>query len=215
MAAPRALHPAADLRRALHGHFDLDEPEPFRLYSVDFMKDDTGGVPAWNGDPASFEAFATACKWYTLSLKESERRQAASRVWQRLQGAAKSVVRHLDPSEYDATNGLDKLLEALRSSPLQRLPVSDSLERTSRSCSCEKRNFSQSFNSLSNEPGLSESAHPLWELGQLPGNMNHQHPHRGHLLDPLGRLRRTRQLPNIEDPWRLISLVMIFEGTAC
>ena len=107
LAAPRALHPAADLRRALHGHFDLDEPEPFRLYSVDFMKDDTGGVPAWNGDPASFEAFATACKWYTLSLKESERRQAASRVWQRLQGAAKSVVRHLDPSEYDATNGLD------------------------------------------------------------------------------------------------------------
>ena len=122
----------------------------------------------------------------------------------------------------------DKLLEALRSSPLQRLPVPDSfsrlewwsnmrdsLERTSRSCSCEKRNFSQSINRLSNEPGLSESAHQLWELGQLPGNMNHQHPHRGHLLDPLGRLRRTRQLPNIEDPWRLISLVMNFEGTAC
>ena len=71
-------------------------------YSVDFMKDDTGGVPTWNGDPASFEAFATACKWYTLSLKEGERRLAESRVWQRLQGAAKSVVRHLDPSEYDA-----------------------------------------------------------------------------------------------------------------
>lgn len=93
----------------------------------------------------------------------------------------------------------DKLLEALRSSPLQRLPVPDSfsrlewwsnmrdsLERTSRSCSCEKRNFSQSINRLSNEPGLSESAHQLWELGQLPGNMNHQHPHRGHLLDITG-----------------------------
>jgi len=62
----------------------------------------------------------------------------------------------------------------------------DSLERTSRSCSCEKRNFSQSINRLSNEPGLSESAHQLWELGQLPGNMNHQHPHRGHLLDITG-----------------------------
>lgn len=35
--------------------------------------DDNGGAPTWNGDPASFEAFATACKWYTLSLKESEK----------------------------------------------------------------------------------------------------------------------------------------------
>ena len=52
-------------------------------------------VPTWDGDPASFEAFVTACKWYASSLKESERKLAASRVWQRLRGAAKSVVKRL------------------------------------------------------------------------------------------------------------------------
>ena len=92
-------------------------------------EDHYSSIPTWNGDPAAFEAFVTACKWYTLSLKESERKQAASRVWQKLQGAAKSVVRHLDPMEYDAVNGLDKLIEVLRESPLQRLPVPDSFTR--------------------------------------------------------------------------------------
>ena len=86
-------------------------------------------VPTWDGDPASFEAFVTACKWYASSLKESERKLAASRVWQRLRGAAKSVVKHLDPADYDSLTGLDRLIEVLRASPLQRLPVPDSFSR--------------------------------------------------------------------------------------
>ena len=86
-------------------------------------------VPTWNGEPSSFEAFATSCRWYVRGLKETERRLAASRVWQRLSGAAKSVVRHLDPVEFDKEGGLDKLLGILRASPLQQLPVPDSFGR--------------------------------------------------------------------------------------
>ena len=86
-------------------------------------------VPTWDGDPASFEAFVTACKWHASSLKESERKLAASRVWQRLRGAAKSVVKHLDPADYDSLTGLHRLIEVLRASPLQRLPVPDSFSR--------------------------------------------------------------------------------------
>jgi len=86
-------------------------------------------VPTWNGEPSSFEAFATSCQWYVRGLKETERRLAASRVWQRLSGAAKSVVRHLDPVEFDKEGGLDKLLGILRASPLQQLPVPDSFGR--------------------------------------------------------------------------------------
>ena len=52
------------------------------------------GVPVWSGDPVDFEAFSIACRWYEKSLKESERKQAASRVWARLAGPAKAVVRH-------------------------------------------------------------------------------------------------------------------------
>ena len=97
------------------------------------MPSDAGGdVPTWDGDPSSFESFATSCKWFEASLKDNEKKLAAPKIWQRLSGSAKSVVRHLDPSEFGATNGLQKLLDVLRKSPLQRLPVPDSFQRLER-----------------------------------------------------------------------------------
>lgn len=91
------------------------------------MGDNT--VPTWDGDPTTFETFSTASRWYERSLKENERKLAASRIWQKLTGAAKSVVRHLDPGDFDDSNGLTKLLNVLRESPLQKLPVPDSFSR--------------------------------------------------------------------------------------
>ena len=89
-------------------------------------------VPTWNGDPASFESFVTACEWYSTGLKDAERKLAASRIWQRLTGAAKSVVKHLNPTDFDSPAGLNKLLAILRDSPLQKLPVPDSFSRLER-----------------------------------------------------------------------------------
>ena len=89
-------------------------------------------VPTWSGDPADFESFVQSCKWYERSLKSSERCQAAARVWSRLQGAAKSVVRHLDPEEFTGDDGLLKLLSILQASPLQQLPIPDSFSRLER-----------------------------------------------------------------------------------
>ena len=86
-------------------------------------------VPTWSGDPAEFETFSVACRWYVKSLKDSERKQAAFRVWAKLQGPAKAVVRHLNPDDYESEEGLSKLLEVLRTSPLQQLPVPDSFKR--------------------------------------------------------------------------------------
>ena len=86
-------------------------------------------IPSWDGDPSSFEQFVQDCKWYESSLKTTERNLAASRIWRRLSGAAKSVVRHLNPADYDTTTGLQKLLDVLRASPLQQLPVPDSFSR--------------------------------------------------------------------------------------
>ena len=51
-----------------------------------------------------------------------------ARLWGRLQGAAKSVVRHLDPDAYDDESGLARFLNVLRASPLQQLPVPDSFQ---------------------------------------------------------------------------------------
>ena len=86
-------------------------------------------MPVWSGDPSEFEAFCIACRWYETSLKENERKQAASRVWAKLHGPAKAVVKHLNPEEYESIGGLRKLLEVLRRSPLQELPVPDSFRR--------------------------------------------------------------------------------------
>lgn len=52
-----------------------------------------------------------------------------ARLWSRLQGAAKSVVKHLDPDQSESESGLQAFLQVLRSSPLQQLPISDSFNR--------------------------------------------------------------------------------------
>ena len=76
---------------------------------ADTMPDHGAKVPAWNGDPSSFEQFVQDCKWYESSLKQSERNLAASRIWRSLTGAAKSVVRHLSPADFDSQHGLQKM----------------------------------------------------------------------------------------------------------
>ena len=102
------------------------------LKDIAAMPEEAGYVPTWSGDPSAFESFVVSCKWYERSLKDTERKQAAARVWSRLQGAAKAVVKHLDPDEYSGEDGLTKLLQVLRTSPLQALPVPDSFSRLER-----------------------------------------------------------------------------------
>lgn len=52
-----------------------------------------------------------------------------ARLWGKLKGAAKSVVRHLDPDAFEGKDGLEKFLPVLRDSPL---PVPDSFSRLER-----------------------------------------------------------------------------------
>ena len=100
-------------------------------------KDD--GVPCWSGDPGEFESYATACKWYQRTTKEADRGLVVARLWSRLTGAARSVVKHLDPESFEGQDGLSKFLEVLRSSPLQQLPISDSFTKLERWNSLRRR----------------------------------------------------------------------------
>ena len=86
-------------------------------------------VPSWSGDASEFESYVTACKWYAKATKESERGLVVARLWGRLRGAAKSVVRHLDPDSFEGDGGLLRFLAVLRESPLQQLPIPDSFSR--------------------------------------------------------------------------------------
>ena len=105
---------------------------PVTAATFGMSKDYVADVPSWNGDPGSFLAFETACRWYEKTLKEGERRGAAARVWSCLTGPARSVVKHLSPDEFDAAGGLEKLLQVLRASPLQTLPIPDSFSKLER-----------------------------------------------------------------------------------
>ena len=69
------------------------------------MPGETSEVPTWDGDPSSFESFVTSCRWFEAALKDNEKKLAAPRIWQKLSGSAKSVVRHLDPGSSVATEG--------------------------------------------------------------------------------------------------------------
>ena len=99
-------------------------PQPQMIHGAD--------IPCWSGDPTEFETYATACKWYQKGTKENERKLVVARLWSRLQGPAKSVVRHLDPDLYEGADGLSNFLEVLRASPLQQLPVPDVFSRLER-----------------------------------------------------------------------------------
>eukprot|EP00435_Cladocopium_sp_Y103_P026016 s60_g6.t1 len=101
----------------------------YSLLNLGFIIDVCHEVPSWAGDPADFETFATACRWFERSLKDNERKAAASRVWAKLSGPAKAVVRHLDPDQYEGTDGLSRLVDVLRKSPLQALPGPDLFKR--------------------------------------------------------------------------------------
>ena len=84
-------------------------------------------VPNWDGDPNSSERFAIACKWYSFGLKDNERHLAAARIWNKLTGPAKGVVRNLSPEEFAGQDGVTKLLEVLRDSPLRSCPFRTAL----------------------------------------------------------------------------------------
>ena len=86
-------------------------------------------IPTWSGDASQFEAYATACRWFQKATKESDRKLVVARLWGKLTGSAKSVVRHLDPDAFEDDTGLARFLDILRQSPLQQLPVPDSFNK--------------------------------------------------------------------------------------
>ena len=91
--------------------------------------DKNAAVPTWDGCPSTFESYVTAAKWYERGIKSSERQLVVARLWGHLTGAAKSVVRYLEPEQFEGDDGLARFIDILRQSPLQSLPVPDSFTR--------------------------------------------------------------------------------------
>ena len=87
--------------------------------------DPTPGVPSWNGDPDRFPTFTQECAWYLASLKENEKALAVARVWANLRSSAKLSVSRLQTSDFSGADGLERLIEYLRQTPLAKQPLPD------------------------------------------------------------------------------------------
>ena len=90
------------------------------------------GVPVWSGDPLKLDEYETAALWFRSALKSSERSMAAARLWGSLRGPARDAVKDLKPSEFEATDGVEKLLAKLKSTPLSRMPIPDAYHKIKR-----------------------------------------------------------------------------------
>ncbi len=87
------------------------------------------GVPTWDGDPDTFQAFEQAAAWYVSGLKDNEKKLAAARVWSNLRGSARLAVGRLLAKDYEREDGLGRLLEYLRKTPLAKQPLPDAYRR--------------------------------------------------------------------------------------
>ena len=76
------------------------------------MGDKFTAVPSWDGSPSTFEAYVTAAKG-SKETKACERSLVVAWLWSQLTGAAKSVVRYLEPEHYEGDDGLRQFLDVL------------------------------------------------------------------------------------------------------
>ncbi|CAK0814911.1 unnamed protein product [Prorocentrum cordatum] len=90
-------------------------------------------IPEWDGNPGRWRHFETAVKWFPRTLKRQERDLAANRIIGRMLQSKTIAIRTfattLDPDRYENPNGHLLLLDDLRSSPLEKLPIPDAAHK--------------------------------------------------------------------------------------
>ena len=89
----------------------------------------TPGIPTWNGDGETFQAFLQDIDWYVTGLKQNEKHLAVARVWANLRGAARLAVNRLKAEDFEGTDGLEKLKAFLSKTPLAKQPLPDAYQK--------------------------------------------------------------------------------------
>ena len=87
------------------------------------------GVPVWNGDILTHRDYETAALWFSAGLKPGEQERAAARLWANMQGPAQELVRMCRPQDFEDARRVERLLRALRDSPLASMPVTDAYKK--------------------------------------------------------------------------------------
>lgn len=86
-------------------------------------------VPLWDGKPESFHHYMQEIKWFLAATKTTERPYAAAKLIRRMlesnHPSLKSLMYKLDPAEFADEQGIQKLMNFLEDSPLNRQPIPD------------------------------------------------------------------------------------------
>ena len=64
-----------------------------------------------------------------LGRRARQQERAVARLWAKLQGPAKEVVRMCSPQDFEDARGVERLLRFLRESPLAAMPVPDAYKK--------------------------------------------------------------------------------------
>ena len=96
----------------------------------------TPGVPTWNGDGETVQAFLQDVDWYVMGLKTNERHLAVARIWANLRGVARLAVNRLRAADFEEvpgrSDGLEKLKAFLTDTPLAKQPLPDAYQKIDR-----------------------------------------------------------------------------------
>ena len=123
--APHELKDTPNLRTTKHGFDALDGnsarkrtarrahgllPTPNSQYGLRHVN----GVPGWNEDIWTLRDHQRAALWYRAGLKPREQDRAMARLWAKLQGPAKEVVRVCKAQDIEDARGVERLRRIFR-----------------------------------------------------------------------------------------------------
>ena len=90
-------------------------------------QDGLRGLPAFEGDVATYPAYRLRCKGVYAETEDAKRHLIAPAIWRRLQGEAWETVKDIDPETLRAENGFHTLIgildEAFQWEPVSHLQL--------------------------------------------------------------------------------------------
>lgn len=86
-------------------------------------------VPLWNGRPEDFQHYVQEIRWYLAATKPSDRPFAAARLVRRMLDSEYTSLRtlmyKLNPDDFNDETGIQRLIQFLENSPMNRQPIPD------------------------------------------------------------------------------------------
>ena len=86
-------------------------------------------VPLWDGKPENFQHYVQEIRWYLAATKATDRAYAAARLVRRMLDseytALRTLMYKLNPEDFGDEAGIQRLVQFLENSPMNRQPIPD------------------------------------------------------------------------------------------